>query len=219
MSKSLRSSLAQNAKKLGGLTPAKADPFDTNEKKIKELRNQRSAKLAVARYDFIDALIEEFDSVQAAVTHLGASTAALLKRAETAEEVHASLATQIAKLHGDLNAEILRHQAARDINIALSNQAEELDTAFRQAKLERDEARLCVRKLITPGASVTSYAAQGLTEWQGPSESEKLQAELEPLPLDTPDNIQARFESLPERSADGLPDNPDHYGLDRPRRQ
>ncbi len=42
----------------------KKDPFDTPEKKISELRKQREAKLAVVRYDFIDALLVEFDKVQ-----------------------------------------------------------------------------------------------------------------------------------------------------------
>lgn len=36
------------------------DPFDTNEKKIDELRKCRAAKLFV-RPDFIDALLEEYD--------------------------------------------------------------------------------------------------------------------------------------------------------------
>lgn len=79
-----------------------SDAFSSNELKIAELRKQRIAKLAVNRYDFIDALLEEYDirgvqvdgglhfkalyeKEQAAVLHLGASTAALLKRAEEAE--------------------------------------------------------------------------------------------------------------------------------------
>lgn len=83
----------------GGPTEAKKDPFDTNEKKIHELRNQRANRLAIIRYDFIDALLTEFDKVQlllaqeianvvvanAALEHLTASVTALLKRAETAE--------------------------------------------------------------------------------------------------------------------------------------
>jgi hypothetical protein len=47
----------------GGPVEKKTDPFDTNEKKIQELRNQRANKLAVNRYDFIDALIEEYDKM------------------------------------------------------------------------------------------------------------------------------------------------------------
>ncbi len=42
----------------------KKDPFDTNEKKIHELRIQRTNKLAVVRYDFIDALIEAYDATK-----------------------------------------------------------------------------------------------------------------------------------------------------------
>lgn len=81
-----------------------SDAFSSNELKIAELRKQRAAKMAVNRYDFIDALLEEYDiqsvqvdgglhfkalyeTEQAAVLHLGASTAALLKRAEEAEAV------------------------------------------------------------------------------------------------------------------------------------
>jgi hypothetical protein len=41
-----------------------ADPFNTNEKKIEELRKCRTAKLFV-RPDFIDALLEEYDKAQA----------------------------------------------------------------------------------------------------------------------------------------------------------
>jgi hypothetical protein len=47
-----------------GPVEVKKDLFDTNEKKIKELRNQRRDRLAVNRFDFIDALIEEYDKVQ-----------------------------------------------------------------------------------------------------------------------------------------------------------
>jgi hypothetical protein len=49
----------------GGLAEIKKDPFDTNEKKIRELRNQRANKLAVNRFDFIDALLEEYDKLLA----------------------------------------------------------------------------------------------------------------------------------------------------------
>lgn len=49
----------------GGIGETKKDPFDTNEKKIHELRLQRQNKLAVNRYDFIDALLEEYDSLKA----------------------------------------------------------------------------------------------------------------------------------------------------------
>lgn len=49
----------------GGIGEVKQDPFDTNEKKIHELRLQRANKLAVNRYDFIDALLEEYDKERA----------------------------------------------------------------------------------------------------------------------------------------------------------
>jgi len=47
----------------GGPVEAKKDPFDTNEKKIAELRIQRASKMAVNRFDFIDALLEEYDAL------------------------------------------------------------------------------------------------------------------------------------------------------------
>ena len=45
----------------GAQMQAKVDPFDTPEKKIKELRNQRTNRLFVIRQDFIDALVQEHD--------------------------------------------------------------------------------------------------------------------------------------------------------------
>lgn len=44
--------------------PVKADPFDTNEKKIKGLRDLRMAGLFVNRMDFVDALLEAYDKAQ-----------------------------------------------------------------------------------------------------------------------------------------------------------
>jgi len=93
----------------GGLMPVKADPFDTNEKKIKELRNQRRDRLAIGRFDFIDALIEEYDKVQ------------LLFAQEIANVVvaHASIEALLEankKLSGDLNIAILQRDAARSGN-------------------------------------------------------------------------------------------------------
>lgn len=46
------------------------DPFDTVEKKISELRKQREAGLAVNRFDFIDALIDEYDKQQESIERL-----------------------------------------------------------------------------------------------------------------------------------------------------
>jgi hypothetical protein len=66
----------------------KDDPFDTDEKKIHELRKQRDPALgviAVNRFDFIDALFRAYDTEKAAVAQLGPACAALLKRAEAAE--------------------------------------------------------------------------------------------------------------------------------------
>jgi hypothetical protein len=145
MSKSLRSSLAQNAKKLGGLTPAKADPFDTNEKKIKELRNQRRDKLAVARYDFIDALFEEYDVV--------------VKQSK--------IDVQVMGLISAARAEIVKElEATQKINQTLLGVNEKLNGHLNQAILQRDAAQ-----------RENSTMPSG-----GPSSSEILQAELEPLP-------------------------------------
>ena len=78
ISKTARASMVQGGEK-------KKDPFDTNEKKIRELVKQREAKLAVNRYDFIDALLEEYDKEKETVAILAQSTSALLARAEAAE--------------------------------------------------------------------------------------------------------------------------------------
>lgn len=56
----------------GGIGEKNKDPFDTNEKKIHELRLQRRNKLAVVRYDFIDALLEEYDSLKTVIDALSA---------------------------------------------------------------------------------------------------------------------------------------------------
>jgi hypothetical protein len=98
----------------GAQMPAKVDPFDTNEKKIKELRNQRRDKLAVGRFDFIDALIEEFDKVQ------------LLLAQEIANVVVAKEA----------------HAAAQKINVTLLNMNEKLNGQLNQAILQRDNFEL-----------------------------------------------------------------------------
>ena len=101
----------------GGPGEVKKDPFDTNEKKIRELRVQRQNKLAVVRYDFIDALLEDFDKVQLllaqeianvvtrdiTIEHLAQSTSALLKRAEEAEALTRSLQAELDGVQKQLN--------------------------------------------------------------------------------------------------------------------
>lgn len=49
--------------------PVAIDPYDTNEKKIAELRKCREAKLYV-RPDFIDALVEAYDKTLQATAGL-----------------------------------------------------------------------------------------------------------------------------------------------------
>lgn len=55
----------------------KRDPFDTNEKKIAELRIQRQAHLAINRHDFVDALLEEYDKLLGELKNM--RTAAMIK--------------------------------------------------------------------------------------------------------------------------------------------
>jgi hypothetical protein len=87
--------------------PKGKDPFDTNEKKIAELRKQRDPKLgqiAVNRYEFIDALIEEYDARLKVMAILQEATTALLARAEKAEED----VIKFAKWNGELLAQTVR---------------------------------------------------------------------------------------------------------------
>lgn len=64
------SKTARAAMKHMSIGEKKADPFATNEAKIIELRKQRVAGLAVNRFDFIDALFEEYDKQQASIERL-----------------------------------------------------------------------------------------------------------------------------------------------------
>ena len=110
----------------GGLVEQKKDPFDTNEKKIKELRNQRRDHLAVGRYDFIDALIEEFDKVQ------------LLLAQEIANVVVGQTAIKFLyeankKLYSDLNAAILQRDEARQQSVASTIEAAVADSEMMAA--------------------------------------------------------------------------------------
>ncbi len=73
---------------IGGTTKHK-DPFDTDEKKIAELRKQCDPALglvAINRFDFVYALFRAYDTEKAAVAQLGPACTALLERAEGAEE-------------------------------------------------------------------------------------------------------------------------------------
>jgi hypothetical protein len=54
--------LSKTARKSGIKTPGVKDPFDTNEKKIKELRKSKTTGLSI-RPDFVDALLEEYDKL------------------------------------------------------------------------------------------------------------------------------------------------------------
>src|SRR5882724_7531254 len=90
----------------GGPTEKKVDPFDTNEKKIKELRVQRLNKLAVIRYDFIDALIEEYDKSEKYVKGL--------KEMHMNEGLENGIRKkEIARLEGDIQVLKLQLAAAQ----------------------------------------------------------------------------------------------------------
>ena len=128
----------------GGPVEKKSDPFDTPEKKIQELRNQRRDKLAVVRYDFIDALLAEYDKVQLLLAQeianvvirdntikiLSESTTGLLKRAEDAEEERAQLFLENQQL-----------EATRVLNQTLLKRAESLEGDISILRLQLEAAR------------------------------------------------------------------------------
>jgi len=73
------SKTARASIRAGMIGEVKKDPFDTPEKKIAELRKQRECKLAVVRYDFIDALLVEYDKAQLLLVELEADVIELNK--------------------------------------------------------------------------------------------------------------------------------------------
>lgn len=87
----------------GGQAEKKVDPFDTNEKKIKELRVQRLNRLAVNRFDFIDALIVEYDKRGTDLIEIG-------KLGKDVAEQIEILANERDTLKGDI--QVLRLQLA-----------------------------------------------------------------------------------------------------------
>lgn len=160
----------------GGLMPVKADPFDTNEKKIKELRNQRRDKLAVGRFDFIDALIEEYDKVLLLLAQEVANVVVqqeALKAAEAQIKSDVYVMGEISKARDEIVKEL---EATRKINQVLLGMNEKLNGQLNQTILQRDEMN---RKLD----EAYEQARVARDEFRATlSESEKLQAELEPLP-------------------------------------
>lgn len=66
----------------------------TPAQRLADIRKNRVAKLFVTPDDQ-DFLLDQLDSSQAAVAHLAGSTAALLQRAETAEQAVADLQRQL----------------------------------------------------------------------------------------------------------------------------
>ena len=89
------SKTARASMNAGAQMQAKADPFDTNEKKIKELRNQRKNKLFVIRQDFIDALIEEYDAALAKGAAVGVAWAAFKYDAALAKGAAVGVGQQV----------------------------------------------------------------------------------------------------------------------------
>lgn len=125
----------------GSIGETKKDPFDTNEKKIRELRVQRENKLAVIRYDFIDALIEEYDKEKGAVAHLAQSSSSLLARAEAAEAQAKNdlrVATEISEARNDLAQQL---ESARIVNLALLNRQEQLENENRSLSQDLEKLR------------------------------------------------------------------------------
>jgi hypothetical protein len=61
MSKTARASMRQGQ-------VVEKDHYDTNEKKIAEIRKLRAGKLFVTRMDFVDALLEEYDKAMVLLT-------------------------------------------------------------------------------------------------------------------------------------------------------
>lgn len=137
----------------GGPVEKKADPFDTNEKKIRELRVQRLNGLAVNRFDFIDALLVEYDLAVAGCVTLG--------------NVMKALTDKMEGIVGD-----------RDIQI--HNLTAQLEVA--NQKLD-DSMRIAMDPFGTSSSHVVNV-----------TESEKLQAQLEPLPGDAAGAIMAKAE-------------------------
>jgi len=97
----MASKTARASMKAGMGIQTKVDPFDTNEKKIAELRKQRTAKLAVNRFDFIDALIEEYDTLADALIKeydtLKKNYDTLKKNHDTLKKNHESVASKEEK--------------------------------------------------------------------------------------------------------------------------
>jgi hypothetical protein len=112
------------ASMVSGPVGVKKDPFDTPEKKIQELRNQRRDKLAVNRYDFIDALIEAYDKL---ALDLLVVKAKLDQAADTEER----LRVELIQTEANLSKKWLEAKATE----------EKLRQEFENAKITRDELR------------------------------------------------------------------------------
>jgi hypothetical protein len=78
----------------------------TFEQKITKLRNLRADHLFVCNLTYLDALFAAYDSEKAATIHLGQATAALLKRAETAEAELANLKKEFEHIQTKLSQRI-----------------------------------------------------------------------------------------------------------------
>ena len=181
---------AANAASLVGGTVKYKDPFDTDEKKVVELRKQRDPVLgavAINRYDFIDALFRLYDTEKAAVAHLGPACAALLARAEEAE-------ARVAEMTKENQA--LRETVKEAAQIASSRSETITNLTARAEKAEEENAELrrqrsIQEKIIESSGRWNEVEATdevplmpislALVEPE-PSESEKLQDQLEPLP-------------------------------------
>lgn len=88
------SKTARASMRAGAVGEIKKDPYDTPEKKIAELRKQREAKLAVVRYDFIDALLDEYDKVQLLLAQEIANVVALNETVQVLSAENSQLVEQ-----------------------------------------------------------------------------------------------------------------------------
>jgi hypothetical protein len=86
----------------GGPEQKKADPFDTNAKKIRELQIQRQNHLAVARYDFIDALLEEYGKLQESFARLEKQSKIDVEIMGQIDEARDKIVAERDKLKGDV---------------------------------------------------------------------------------------------------------------------
>lgn len=142
------SKTAKAAVQAGQNKDGKKDWFDTNEKKIAELRKQRNPAfpLAVNRYDFIDALLEEYDKVLA-------GSQIVQETARKLNEDNGSLRERIVQLESEVNTAAITLgslQNTSSTRIAeLEGRVAELETVAKNA-LDAYDAMMAGQREIVP---------------------------------------------------------------------